>query len=572
VGENHRVIRGDRTYTPGLDGARARRRGSWRFYRISRLLFATLLVIARERLRVMRARAQGRYDVVADVEALRRALRNFRETAKELGGLLIKLGQFLSSRADLLPPEALAELAQLQDEIPAADFAGIRQVIEHELGAPVCDFFAAIDPIPTGSASLGQVHRARLHDGRIVAVKVQRPGIDALLASDLRALRFVIETYRRITPGADAVTDLRGLYREFCRTLFQELDYEREAYSIERFARLFAAERDVRVPEVHWSHTKRRVLTMEWIDGIKLSNLEGLDAAGIDRRALAKRILEVYFRQMLEAGFFHADPHPGNIFVQPCGAEGEGFRLTFVDFGMMGVITPAMKAGIRDWFLGIVDQDAKLVVMGLETVGFLGEGADRQVIEQAVALILSQFSALPLGQIRHLDLIEILGQIESLLYGQPLRLPANFAMLGRAMSMLVGLAMILSPTFSFLEAAKPYAQRFMQAGGVGTMLHLFGVEDMRQLRQILTREGIAMARGLAALPRIAERLLEHAEKGELRIVLEAPALTNPVRRAAVERNLAATVMRVISQSVPAWVPVAISAFFAILWWRGRRTE
>ncbi len=550
-----------------MNGARVGRSG-WRFYRISRLLFATLLVIARERIRVMRARAQGRYDVQADVEALRAALRNFRETAKELGGLLIKLGQFLSSRADLLPPEALAELAQLQDEIPAADFVGIQRVIERELGAPVCMLFAAIDPVPAGSASLGQVHRARLHDGRTVAVKVQRPGIDALLASDLRALRFVLETVRRLAPGVDAVTDLRGLYREFCRTLFEELDYEREAYSIERFARLFAAESDIRVPAVHTSHSRRRVLTMEWIDGIKLSNLDGLDAAGVDRRALAKRILEVYFRQMLEAGFFHADPHPGNIFVQPYG---EGFRLAFVDFGMMGVITPAMKAGIRDWFLGIVEQDATLVVNGLATLGFLGEGADREVIEQAVALVLYQFSALPLGQLRRLDLIEILGQIESLLYGQPLRLPANFAMLGRAMSMLVGLAMILSPTFSFIEAAKPYARRFLQAGGVESMLHLFGVEDMHQLRRILTREGIAMARGLAALPRIAERMLEHAEKGELRIVLEAPALTNPQRRAVVQRRFLSNVIALISRSVPAWVPVALGALFAILWWRGRRS-
>jgi len=525
-------------------------------------------VVARERVRVMRARSQGRYDVQPDVEALRRALRDFRETAKQLGGLLIKLGQFLSARADLLPPEALAELAQLQDEIPAANFEDIQCAIERELGAPLCSLFAAIDPVPAGSASLGQVHRARLPDGRTVAVKVQRPGIEGLLHSDLRALRFVLESVRRLAPGVDAVTDLRGLYREFCRTLFQELDYEREGYSIERFARLFAAESDVRVPQVIWSHTKRRVLTLEWIDGIRLSDLDGLDAAAVDRRAVAKRILEVYFRQMLEAGFFHADPHPGNIFVQP---QEVGFGLAFVDFGMMGSITPAMKAGIRDWFLGIVDQDAKLVVRGLETLGFLGEGAEREVIEQAVELVLHQFAALPLGQIRHLDLIEILGQIESLLYGQPLRLPANFAMLGRAMSMLVGLAMILSPTFSFLEAAKPYARRFLQADGVGTMLHLFGVEDMHQLRQILAREGVALARGLAALPRIAERLLEHAEKGELRIVVEAPGLANPQRRAIVERRLLSNVIAVISRSVPAWVPVAVGGLFAFLWWRGRRS-
>ncbi len=534
-----------------------------RFYIITRLLFVTLIVIARERIRVMHARSRG-FDAEPDVEALRAALREFRETAKKLGGLLIKLGQFLSSRADLLPPEALAELAQLQDEIPAADFAGIAALIEHELGAPLHELFAFIDEVPTGSASLGQVHRARLRDGRTVAVKVQRPGIHEQLHADLRALRFVLETVRRFAPGVDAVTDLRGLYREFSRTLFQELDYEREGYSIEQFARLFVSESDVRAPEVIWSHTKRRVLTTEWVHGIKVTNIEELDTAGVDRAAVAKRILEVYFRQVLEAGFFHADPHPGNIFVQP---RGESFTLAFVDFGMMGAITPAMRSGMREWFLGIVQQDAARVVRGLTILGFLGEGADREVIEQAVDLLLRQFASLPLGQIRHLDLLEILGQVEALLYGQPLRLPSNFAMLGRAIGMLAGLVMILSPSFSFLEAAKPYARHFLQIGSIEGFLRLLGIEDVKQLRQLLAREGLAFARGIAALPRIAERILEHAEKGELRIVLEAPALTNPQNRGAVQRRFWRTILTVVSRSIPAWIPVTLGAVVAVVWWR-----
>jgi predicted unusual protein kinase regulating ubiquinone biosynthesis (AarF/ABC1/UbiB family) len=402
----------------------------------------------------------------------------------------------------------------------------------------------------------------------VVAVKVQRPGIDELVRADLRALRFVFESVRRFAPQVDAMTDLRGLYREFSRTLFQELDYEREGYSIERFARLFASEGDVRVPEVLWNFTKRRVLTMQWVGGIKVTDVAALDAAGVDRRAVARRILEVYFHQILDAGFFHADPHAGNIFVQPRPSDPGGFRLVFVDFGMMGTITPAMKAGMRDWFLGIVDQEPKRVVRGLETLGFLGGGADHDVIERAVALVLSQFASLPLGQVRHLDLMEILGEVESLLYGQPLRLPAQFAMLGRMMSMLVGLAMILSPTFSFLDAAKPFARRFLQTGGVGAALHLLGVEDMHQLRQILAREGVALARGLAALPRIAEAILEHAEKGELRIVLEAPALTNPRRRRLIERGV---LRGLLARPTPAWVPLGLGGLLALLW-LGRRRQ
>jgi predicted unusual protein kinase regulating ubiquinone biosynthesis (AarF/ABC1/UbiB family) len=416
------------------------------------------------------------------------------------------------------------------------------------------------------------VHRARLHDGRIVAVKVQRPGIEELLRTDLRALRFVFDTVRRLAPSVDAVTDLRGLYREFCRTLFQELDYEREGHSIERFARLFVSEPDIRVPKVVWEHSRRRVLTMEWVAGIKVTDVTALDSAGVDRGAVAKRILEVYFRQMLDAGFFHADPHPGNIFVQPLGrglSGATGFRLAFVDFGMMGAITPAMKAGIRDWFLGIVEQDAPLVVRGLAALGFLGAGCDRAVIEQAVVLLLDQFSALPLGQVHRLDLVEILGEVEALLYGQPLRLPSQFAMLGRTMSLLVGLITLLSPGFSFLDAARPYARRFLQTGGVEGLLHLLGVEDMRQLRQILTRESAALARGLAALPRIAERILEHAERGELRIVVEAPALTNPERRALVERHFW---RRMFAQSIPAWVPLGLGGLLALLILSRRRRQ
>src|SRR5579884_1038898 len=201
--------------------------------RVGFLLLRTIKTIYQQRSRVVRAQERGDHNAQPDMDALRSVLQDFRETAIELGGLLIKLGQFLSARADLLPPEALAELATLQDEVPPEPFDDIREVIEAELGAPIEDIFAAVDPVPAGSASLGQVHRGRLHDGRLVAIKVQRPFAETAVRTDLRTLRIVLGLVRRLAPSADALLDIRGLYREFSRMVFEELDYEHEARNIE---------------------------------------------------------------------------------------------------------------------------------------------------------------------------------------------------------------------------------------------------------------------------------------------------------------------------------------------------
>lgn len=510
----------------------------------------------RERNRVMRARARGQLDTRPDVEALRSVSRDFRKTAIALGGLLIKLGQFLSARADLLPAEALAELAQLQDEVPAERFSDIRKVIERELGTPLDDIFESVRREPSGSASLGQVHRARLKDGREVAVKVQRPGIARIVRTDLSTLRFVLGVVRRVAPAADEMIDMRALYREFSRTVYEELDYQREGRSAERFARLFASDSTIGVPRVLWKYSSRHVLTLEWIDGIKITHLAQLDAAGVDRDALAKKLVGAYFKQVLEVGFFHADPHPGNIFVEPMK---EGIRLNFVDFGMMGTITPRMRDGVRDCFLGIVEQDATLVVQGLARLGFLGEHARLDAIEQAVALLLAQFSNISFGELRQVDPGDVMSDIESLLYDQPFRLPAQFAFLGRAMSMLVGLATTLSPGFNFMDVATPYANEFMHRNGLSGMLRLLGVNSAQQLGRDLVREGASMARVLSTLPTTLERVLERAERGDLRLIIESPSL-DPRLRARVGGRVASSVL---NRPVPIWVPLSLAGAFVV---------
>ena len=532
----------------------------WRFYRVTRLLFVTIWLLTRERRRVVRARASGQ-DAHPNIDVLRRALRTFRVTAIEMGGLLIKLGQFLSARADLLPPEALAELTQLQDEVPAERFADIRRIIEQELGAPTATIFSHIDPTPAGSASLGQVHRARLKDGRIVALKVQRPNIERIVRADLRSIRFVLELVRRLAPSMDSVMDFRALYAEFSRTVYEELNYEREGRNAERFAQFFADDPGIRVPGVVWEFTSRRVLALEWLDGIKVTDVAALDAAKVDRDALAQRITGSYIRQILQFGFFHADPHPGNIFVQP---ERGGFRVIFLDFGMMGSISMRMKQGLRDAFLGITTQDASLMVKGMDSLGFLGDGANRGQIEQAVGLVIGQFSAVPLGQLREMDPSIMLHEVESLLYDQPLRLPAHLAFFGRAMAMLVGLATQLSPHFNMLDAMLPYAREFLGESGLDAIPRLLGARSWGDLGRTFARDGVAMARSVAALPQLAERVLGRMERGELRMIIESPHFDPKLKRRGVPRPGAA-----LSRPVPAWVPIGLAgvAALAIVLWR-----
>jgi predicted unusual protein kinase regulating ubiquinone biosynthesis (AarF/ABC1/UbiB family) len=539
----------------------SRRRRLWRAFRFASLMLRTLYVMNRERSRVVRARARGEYDARPDIAALVRILAEFRQTAMDLGGLLIKLGQFFGARADMLPPEALMELASLSDEVPPEPFSAIRAEVESELGAPLETVFATFDPVAAGSASLGQVHRARLIDGREVAVKVRRPGIAHIIRADLSTLRFVLAVVRRVVPAAERMMDLRALYREFSRTVYEELDYQNEGRNAERFARIFAGEPLVGVPRVMWEHSTPQVLVLEWVNGIKIADTQALDAAGVDRDALAQRLAHLYFRQVFEAGFFHADPHHGNFFIQPTPA---GPRIVFLDFGMMGVITPSMKRGLRDGFAGAVQQDAGLIVHGLDELGFLSEQADREALEHLIGVLLARFATLPLSRLREVDPQELMSDMEMLLYEQPLRLPSRFAFLGRAAGMLMGLAVLLSNDFNFLAVAAPYAREYLGRGGVGGVLEMLGFDSAESVGREALRESAALARLLVGMPRRIDHILARAERGELRIVLDGRdsggghgALGrivgtrgggngNPLRR-----------------SVPAWVPLGLVAAIAI---------
>jgi predicted unusual protein kinase regulating ubiquinone biosynthesis (AarF/ABC1/UbiB family) len=395
---------------------------------------------------------------------------------------------------------------------------------------------------------------------------VQRPGIDETVRGDLRTLHFVLGLVRRLSPQADYLLDIRGLYREFSRMVHEELDYEREGHNAERFAEVMRDEPDVVVPAVLWQQTTHRVLTLEWVRGYKMTQIDLLDAAGVDRDALVRRIADLYLKQILEIGFFHADPHPGNIFVQPTPG---GLRLAFVDFGMMGAVTPRMKAGLRTCFGGVVQQDAMTVVRGMDDLGFLGETAQRDVIERTVSLLLTRYASLPFSQIRTLDPSEVLAEIGTALYDQPVRMPSQFAFLGRAVSMLTGLCAIISPEFNLLSAAAPFARQFMRRSPVSGVLALLGAESVDQLSRDLVREGIGLARSMSALPRKLEHVLEHAERGELRLVIESANLS-PALKTRAGRRVA---INMLSRPVPVWVPLGmLGAFVTTVMMRRRASS
>jgi predicted unusual protein kinase regulating ubiquinone biosynthesis (AarF/ABC1/UbiB family) len=477
-----------------------------RFVRVARLLLWTIWVIYRERRRVLRARDQGDSDVQPNVELLIDVLIAFRKTAVHLGVLMIKLGQFLSSRADLLPQRALDVLSSLQDEVPPAPFSHVVSVIEAELHQPLNTLFSSFEPEATAAASLGQVHRAVLATtGQEVAVKVQRPDINRLVNMDLSTIRFVIWVISRFV-NTNEFIDLRAFYREFRRTIFEEIDYVQEAANARRFAEIFKDRPGILIPRVIDGYVSRRVLVLDWVDGIKINDYAQLDAAGISRFAVARRTVEAYFYQFFEIGFFHADPHPGNIFVQPGPSPTEP-TVAFVDFGMVGSLNRSTKQGLKDLFLGFVVNNPHAMVTALHRLGFIGEGANLTAIERGVRLMMDQYHGMTLGDVRDLSVSEVAHEIEDLFYRQPFRIPAQFAFAGRAIGTLSGLATGLAPEFNLVAVAVPYAQTFLGLSGQGAA---------HTAQQLLTQV-LDAGRTMLVLPATLERVLARLEAGQIEV-------------------------------------------------------
>ncbi|MBM7410382.1 putative unusual protein kinase regulating ubiquinone biosynthesis (AarF/ABC1/UbiB family) [Clavibacter michiganensis] len=457
--------------------------------------------------------------------------RRFRVLAVELGGLMIKVGQFMSSRLDVLPPEITAELEDLQDEVPAVPFPEIRALAERELGMPLAAAFAWVDETPVAAASLGQAHRAILgpvdsaDTGLTGAViKVQRPGIDDIVRIDLAALRRIGGWLTHVRLVSDRV-DAPALVEEFAETSLEEIDYLHEARSSARFQEMFAADERVAVPEIVWERSTRRVLTLEDVTAIKITDHAGLLAAGIDPVDVAPVFAAVMFDQLFADGFFHADPHPGNVFVTPVtdGSVEQGWTLTFIDFGMMGEVPPSTRRGLRKMLIAAASRDGKGLVDAARDIGVLLPSADTTQLELAMTRLFARFGGLGFAELREVDPREFrafANEFQEVVRTLPFQLPDDFLLIIRAMSLTSGVCSALDPAFNLWDSVEPYAQRLIRE------------ERGNVVRDLGTRVSDT-AGTLARLPGRLDALLTRIDDGALPI--SDPTLERRV--GALERTL-----------------------------------
>lgn len=483
--------------------------------KILRLFFGLVFSFA---IQYLRARIAGRtYDFFEDENRNRQRAIKIRETALEMGGVLIKVGQFLSSRVDLLPSEYIEELALLQDEVPGVPFAEVRTTVERELGAPIDRLYSSFDTQPLAAASLGQVHRASLSTGQHVAVKVQRPNMEAIVEADLGSIRYIVHWLDRYTPlGRRA--DLPGVLAEFEETLRLELDYRQEAHHAERLSVMLRDMEHVRVPRIFWSHTSTRTLTMEYIAGIKVTDFDSIERQGISRAVVAEVLMTAYLRQILADGFFHADPHPGNIFVQP------GPIVVLLDFGMVGEILPQTRENLRQVFLGVIRKDYDQVVLALRRLGFFTRDVDVHSLRSALAWTVETFYEMSLGELQSVDPRHVIDQLQDVFFAESFQIPANYAFLGRALGTLSGLCTALDPSFQFVTVAEPFARDLLQRE-----------RGLRGVVKLATTEARALATAAYNLPFLAEHLMRDVQTGEVNFRHQFDEVVHSVDR--VERSM-----------------------------------
>ncbi|WP_062318526.1 ABC1 kinase family protein [Demequina maris] len=451
---------------------------------------------------------------------MQRLARRFRVLAVDLGGLMIKLGQFLSTRLDVLPPEITKELEDLQDEVPAVPFGEIHALAEEELGVPLRHVYASFDETPVASASIGQAHRATLaatdKDAvgfTDVVVKIQRPGIGHIVEVDLSALRRIAMWLMRIRIIHQRV-DLPALVEEFAQTSLEEVDYLHEAANAERFAESFADDDRVRVPAVVWERTTRRVLTLEDVTAIKITDVEGIRAAGISPAEVANVFADVMLDQLFRHSFFHADPHPGNLFVTPraAGEEGPEWRLTFVDFGMMGEVPDRLRHALRAVVIAAASRDGKGMVRAMHDAGVLLPSADTVELERVMTQVFSRFGGMGFADLRRVDPREFRDfalEFSDVMLTLPFQLPENFLLIIRAVSLTSGLCSSLDPAYNIWDSVEPYAQRLLR-------------DETSSMAREVGREAVEAVGVIRHMPKRLDAVLHKVETGNLAVT--APRL------------------------------------------------
>ena len=466
--------------------------------------------------RFVASRRLGRYQKLA---------RRFGRLATDLGGLIIKAGQFASSRLDVLPSAITAELESLQDEVAPEPFNKIREQIERELGFALEQAYSSFEETPVAAASLGQVYRARLSTGLSedfgltdVVVKVLRPGIEEIVEVDLKALRRVGLWLSRIKLVSRR-TDAPGLVEEFAEVSLQEVDYFHEAGNLERFKACFEEDPRVDAPLVVWERTSKRVLTLSDVTDIKISDVESLLKAGIDPNAVAAELARITFEQIFVHGFFHADPHPGNIFVSKSADDsGVDFKLVFIDFGMMGEISNELRNGLQGFIFALVSRDARACVEAMQRLGVLLPIVDTVELERAIAAMFERFGGVGVADLVQTDpqeLKELAIRFSDLIRTLPFQLPEDFLLLFRSISLISGVTSALNRDFNMWDAVDPFARSLLNVGGSSTL-------------KALGREATALATTMLGLPRKMDSVLTRLDQGVLSI--RVPEVEKGLRR------------------------------------------
>jgi predicted unusual protein kinase regulating ubiquinone biosynthesis (AarF/ABC1/UbiB family) len=464
----------------------------------------------------------------------------FREFATRMGGLIIKLGQFLSVRIDSLPKEYIEELGKLQDAVPPVDTATMIRVVERELGRPISELFASFDPEPLAAASLGQVHRATLASGEDVAVKILRPGIEELIETDIRSLRSILRLLDRLT-SVGKYMDVRAFGADFENTFRDELDYAKEGANAETFQRNFLLNMHVEMPKIYWSQSSTRVLTMEFMNGVKINELDAIDEMGVDRAEVAKNLLEIYLQMFLADGFYHADPHPGNVLVRPDGI------IQLIDFGQVGSLPDDMRRQFTDLIVAVFSKDASGMIQTLRELGFLGADADTQLLKQILVpmidTMIGEVGSLFTGESfldqmmsgRSLESFHIdaqaLDDMRELILTQPIRLPGSITFLGKALITIFTNCYRLDPSVDLVAVTEPYIRSFATPHSIQDVLSMVMTDGTEFFRN---------------LPRTAKRVVALADRlyeGELEVGLSRAQLQRMERLSrANTRKVGATVV------------------------------
>ncbi len=437
-----------------------------------------------------------------------------RHAIEQLGPTFIKLGQILSTRPDLVPPDYIAELALLQDQVPPFPTNQARTLIESELGKPLEAVFAGLEDKPIAAASLGQVHRAVLTTGERVVVKLQRPDIEAIVTTDLEILFDLAQLVQARTPLGQ-VYDLTEIAEDFATTLRDEMDYEREANNADRFRRYFSDDPGVVIPRVY--HATRRLLVLEELQGIKIDDLAGLKAAGIDRHQVALESARLLIKQVFDLNAFHADPHPGNFYVIPPCSEGEILRIGAMDFGMVGAIDPKTREALLHLMLNLVRRDPEGLVDELLRMGAIDwEQLDRRRLENDFRRLMNRYLGRPLREWRAR---ELMADVTPMIYRHHLRFPSELWLLAKVLVMAEGIAIKLDPDFDLFTVAEPYARRLYAETVSPTSVGRRAFEGLSEWSE-----------ELLALPQQMRHIVERIERGNLQVRVRDDSRTTHLDR------------------------------------------